>query len=756
MFKFIFIKNSDEVDSYLQRVSFENVGVNYNTIAIIGPQSSGKSTLLNKLFDTKFEVMDSTVRRGQTTKGIWIAADFKSKVLIIDCEGTDSKSRSEEDRGKFEHSSSLFALAMSDILIINMWTSDVGRYTASNYGVLKIVFEMNLKLFEQKTAKKIIIFLRDFDSTRNRKDKIESLILDDIHKIWKEIKIPQKFEGKGPENFFSFEFITLPHLIFKKDDFEKDIINLRKRLEKDDENYFFANLSSIKNVPADGLKQYVNQIWKDILNDKDLNIPSQREMLANYRCTEIKNKILLDHDKEIKDLIKLSNEQNIENIKDICIDIKNKICTEYEKQGSNYDDKVYQNIYKILQEQISQKLHIAFINQTKRLIPLIQKFMREELQKSLNNIDDSNDNYMTIANNLKKKYLTQLLTKLNNKKAFDSWNVSEKEFSNLFEEIIEEQKKKALNKLKTSTIEKLRTLCEQLFNIELETYSKEKNFWKNFNANYLNHFCSKMFPLRVYLKENFSCENDEINEILGEIQEKIYNDTKKSIGKNMRDFSGKMVEQFKKKFLYEKNSNYQEQKNWERYEDLDIDIDFKNLRDEYLPIFDQLKYFELIKDILAEIKFDKYQDKMGLELDECEKIVDKYLKTQKEKNNFEILLKQGDILSLKKKFETGISDILEDVKRRKEGFKINMPYWFYGLLIIFGYDDVFRIMCSWYIIPIVILVGIYLGLKKMNKDWIIKDTVFLVTDKTDKAYKKATKFFEEKYRMFKLKYNISI
>ncbi len=113
--------------------------------------------------------MNSTVLRGQTTKGIWIAADFRSKVLILDCEGTDSKSRSEQDRGKFEHSSSLFALAMSDILIINMWTSDVGRYTASNYGVLKIVFEMNLKLFEQKTAKKIIIFLRDFDPTRNKK-----------------------------------------------------------------------------------------------------------------------------------------------------------------------------------------------------------------------------------------------------------------------------------------------------------------------------------------------------------------------------------------------------------------------------------------------------------------------------------------------------------------------------------------------------------------------------------------------------------
>ena len=700
--------------------------------------------------------MDSTIRRGQTTKGVWIAADFKSKVLIIDCEGTDSKSRSEEDRGKFEHSSSLFALAMSDILIINMWTSDVGRYTASNYGVLKIVFEQNLKLFEQKTAKKIIIFLRDFDPSRNRKDKIEALILDDIHKIWKEINIPQKFEGKGPENFFSFEFITLPHLLYKKEDFDNEILNLRKRLDKNDEKYFFANLSSIKNVPADGLKQYVNQIWKDILNDKDLNIPSQREMLANYRCTEIKNKILLEHDKEIKDLIKSSSEKDIEDIKDIFITIKNNICTEYEKQGSNYEEKVYKNIYKILLEQVSQKLYIAFLNQTKRLIPLIQKFMREELQINLNNIDDSNDNYITIANNLKKKYLNQLLTKLNNKKAFDTWNVSEKEFSNLFEEIIEEQKKKALNKLKTSTIEKLKILCEQLFNIELETYSKEKNFWKNFNANYLNYFCSKMFPLRVYLKENFNCENDEINEILGNIQEKIYNDTKKSIGKNMRDISGKIINQFKKKFWYEKDSNYQEPKNWERYEDLDIDLDFKNLRDEYLPIFDQLKFFELIKDILTEIKFDKYQDKMGLELEEIEKIVDKYLKAQKEKNNFEVLLKQGDILSLKKKFEIGISDILEDAKRRKEGLQINMPYWFYGLLVIFGYDDVLRLIFSWYIIPLLILVGTYLILRKMNKDWIIKDSIFLVTDKSDKIYKKVTKFIEEKYRILKLKYNISI
>ena len=696
--------------------------------------------------------MDSSVRRGQTTKGVWVAADYKSKVFIIDCEGTDSKSRTEEDRGKFEHSSSLFALAMSDILIINMWTSDVGRYTASNYGVLKIVFEMNLKLFEQKTAKKIIIFLRDFDLSRNRKDKIESLILEDIHKIWKEIKIPEKFAGKGPENFFSFEFITLPHLIYKKDDFNKEIEDLRKRLDKNDQNYFFNNLSSIKNVPADGLKQYVNQIWKDILNDKDLNIPSQREMLANYRCTEIKNKILLSHDKEFKDLYKSSLEKNIENIKDTFIDIKNRICTEYEKQACNYEEKVYKNFYNQLTEQISQKLYLCFLNQTKRLIPLIQKFMREELQKKLLTIDDNNDDYMTIATNLKKKYLEQLLKQLETKRGFDSWKISEKEFSNLFDEIIEEQKKKALNKLKSSTIEKLRTICEQLFNISLENYSKEKNFWKDFNENYLSHFCSKMLPLRIYLRENFNCKNEEIIEILREIEQKIFNDTKKNIARNMRDVSGKIIEQFKKKFCYEKSTDYQEQKNWERYEELEIDFDFKKLREEYLPIFDQLKFFELMKDILSVIKFEQLPDKISLETEECQKIVEQYSKN----NNFEILLKQGDILTLRKKFEMGISDILEDVKRKKEGFKMNIPYWFYALLIFFGYDDAFKLLKSWYIIPILIIGGSYFLLVKLKKDWIIKDSYFFVEEKADKVYRKLKKFLDEKYRIFKLKYNFSI
>ena len=40
-------------------------------------------------------------------------------------------------------------------------------------------------------------------------------------------------------------------------------------------------------VPADGFGVYVRQIWETIKSNKELNLPSQKEMLATYRCDEI-------------------------------------------------------------------------------------------------------------------------------------------------------------------------------------------------------------------------------------------------------------------------------------------------------------------------------------------------------------------------------------------------------------------------------------------------------------------------------------
>ena len=52
-------------------------------------------TLLNLLFDTPFEILDSNMGRMQTTKGIWMAPNSEKNILIFDIEGNDSVQRGE-------------------------------------------------------------------------------------------------------------------------------------------------------------------------------------------------------------------------------------------------------------------------------------------------------------------------------------------------------------------------------------------------------------------------------------------------------------------------------------------------------------------------------------------------------------------------------------------------------------------------------------------------------------------------------------
>jgi hypothetical protein len=144
---------SENLNEYLQTTDVADSGFNYHLISVFGSQSTGKSTLLNNLFGTEFSVMSETERR-QTTKGIWMSknkrensggAKMADNILVMDVEGTDGRERGEDQ--DFERKSALFALATSEVLIVNIWEHQVGLYQGANMGLLKTVFEVNLQLF---------------------------------------------------------------------------------------------------------------------------------------------------------------------------------------------------------------------------------------------------------------------------------------------------------------------------------------------------------------------------------------------------------------------------------------------------------------------------------------------------------------------------------------------------------------------------------------------------------------------------------
>jgi len=130
-----------------------------------------------------------------------MSLNANNNILVFGIEGTDSKERGDQ-RLTFEQTTSLFALAIADVLLINMWTNDIGRYGASNYGLLKVIFEVNLKLFDQKSSKKLLFVLRDFVDKGNNFDRIREILENDLNKIWGEIYKPDKFANSKPSDFF--------------------------------------------------------------------------------------------------------------------------------------------------------------------------------------------------------------------------------------------------------------------------------------------------------------------------------------------------------------------------------------------------------------------------------------------------------------------------------------------------------------------------------------------------------------------------
>lgn len=95
-------------------------------------------------FGTDFKMMDAEGGRCQTTQGVWL--DLSPKLaevptLVMDLEGSDGRERGEDDT-TFERQSALFALATSDVLLINLFAVNIGRVQGSGAPLLKTVLQV--------------------------------------------------------------------------------------------------------------------------------------------------------------------------------------------------------------------------------------------------------------------------------------------------------------------------------------------------------------------------------------------------------------------------------------------------------------------------------------------------------------------------------------------------------------------------------------------------------------------------------------
>lgn len=263
--------------------------LNYTTIAVVGCQSGGKSTLLNRAFDTAFPVLNaSKTGRRQTTLGVWVAIrDQPTPQIILDVEGTDSRERG-EGATAFESRTTLFALALADVVFVNMWAHDVGRYSAANYDLFETVFAHAIALRKRDPALqrrvRVLIVVRDHDSDTALSD-IRRVLMGDIQNIWDSLGVNSFAFG----DVFNMDVVALPHMLYSPEQFDSQVRILA-------DNIGAGGTPHTNLVPLAGFDAFARTVWSSICRvtggdgpnaEFSLDLPKHAALAAHYQIGEI-------------------------------------------------------------------------------------------------------------------------------------------------------------------------------------------------------------------------------------------------------------------------------------------------------------------------------------------------------------------------------------------------------------------------------------------------------------------------------------
>ena len=280
--------SSESLSAYLDTLGARDWNRAYQVVAIMGPQSSGKSTLVNHVFGTSFQEMNHELGRSQTTRGVWIARANRPETfptIVMDLEGTDGRERGEDDTA-FEKQTALFAMATADVLLVNMWCQDIGREVASGKPLLKTIFQVNLKVFNPRKTTLVFVIR---DKSRTPLERLRENLREDLDRIWAGITKPDRLRDAAFDDFFRLEFVALAHYEHAHEQFLAETAALTRRFESPPN----ASEDSLRppgegaSVPSAGLAVSFAEAWRAVRENRDLDLPAHRVMVATVRCEEI-------------------------------------------------------------------------------------------------------------------------------------------------------------------------------------------------------------------------------------------------------------------------------------------------------------------------------------------------------------------------------------------------------------------------------------------------------------------------------------
>lgn len=145
--------------------------------------------------------------------------------------------------------------------------------------------EVRQHLVSDRSHPTILLFvIRDFAGVTS-KENIQAVLLGDLQQLWSAIHIPQADGERRLEASFDVRFEFLPHKLLQNAEFEVELERLKRKFSGPG----FSSLldTEERTLPAGDLVRLAAGIWQKILASKDLHLPTERELVAQYRCEEI-------------------------------------------------------------------------------------------------------------------------------------------------------------------------------------------------------------------------------------------------------------------------------------------------------------------------------------------------------------------------------------------------------------------------------------------------------------------------------------
>lgn len=110
---------------------------------------------------------------------------------------------------------------------------------------------------------------------------------------------------------------------------------MKNRMVATHENSLFKHATK-KSIPIDGLPCFIENIWTLIKDQKDLNLPGEKAMVATFRCNEFKEEAFQEVQADLKELQRNAKKGFLPDFQAQCKEIEKRALVHYQGAAKHY------------------------------------------------------------------------------------------------------------------------------------------------------------------------------------------------------------------------------------------------------------------------------------------------------------------------------------------------------------------------------------------------------------------------------------